>query len=43
MELWTSTHGGALLPAAVSAPKMAAGWMAAKQCDRQARALLAGN
>lgn len=32
-----------LLPAAVSAPKMAAGWMAAKQCDRQARALLAGN
>lgn len=32
-----------MLPAAVSAPKMAAGWMAAKQCDRQARALLAGN
>lgn len=31
-----------LLPTAVSAPKMAAGWMAAKQCDRQARALLAG-
>lgn len=32
-----------LLPATVTAPKMTAGWMAAKQCDRQARALLAGN
>lgn len=31
-----------LVPAAVTAPKMTAGWMAAKQCDRQARALLAG-
>mgnify|MGYP000861569353 CR=1 FL=1 len=31
-----------VLPTAVTAPKMAAGWMAAKQCDRQARALLAG-
>ncbi|MFV3130317.1 hypothetical protein [Niveispirillum sp. KHB5.9] len=32
-----------LLPASVTAPRMAAGWMAAKQCDRQARALLAAN
>ncbi|OYQ31706.1 hypothetical protein CHU95_21465 [Niveispirillum lacus] len=31
------------LPTSISAPKMAAGWMAAKQCDRQARALLAAN
>lgn len=30
-----------LLPANVTAPKMTAGWMLAKQCDRQARALLA--
>ncbi len=32
-----------VMPTAVTAPKMAAGWMAAKQCDRQARALLAAN
>lgn len=32
-----------MLPAAVTAPKMTAGWMVAKQCDRQARALLAAH
>lgn len=29
-----------LVPAGLTAPKMLAGWMAAKQCDRQARAAL---
>lgn len=31
-----------LAPAALTGPKMLAGWMAAKQCDRQARAALNG-